>query len=94
MRCYANSSLVRNGYQIHGSKMDARLVDASLAVDDVTSSADLWTEAPLEYGQIQYLNNHRLGHNRSEFEDGNDPATKSHLYRLLHRSESRINCDS
>ena len=57
----ANSSLVRKGYQVHGSEMDAGLVDALRAVDDVTSSADLWIEAQLERGQVQYLNTHELG---------------------------------
>ena len=93
LRCRANSSLVRKGYQVHGSEMDAGLVDALRAVDDVTSSADLWIEAPLERGQVQYLNNHELGHYRSEFEDGDDPATKRHLYRLWHRSEGGVNYD-
>ena len=93
LRCRANSSLVRKGYQVHGSEMDAGLVDALRAVDDVTSSADLWIEAPLERGQVPYLNNHELGHYRSEFEDGDDPATKRHLYRLWHRSEGGVNYD-
>ena len=93
LRCRANSSLVRKGYKVHGTEMDSALIDALGAVDDVTSSADLWIEAPLERGQIQYLNNHELGHYRSEFEDSDDPATKRHLYRLWHRSEGGINYD-
>ena len=63
------------------------------AVDDVASSADPWIEAPLERGQVQYLNNHELSHYRSEFEDGDDPATKRHFYRLWHRSEGGVNYD-
>ena len=39
------------------------------------------------------LANHELGHYRSEFEDGDDPATKRHLYRLWHRSEGGVNYD-
>ena len=93
LRCRANSSLVRKGYKVHGTEMDSALIDALGAVDDVTSSADLWIEAPLERGQIQYLNNHELGHYRSEFEDSDDPATKRHLYRLWHRAEGGVNYD-
>ena len=93
LRCRANSSLVRKGYQVHGSEMDSALTEALAAVDDITSSPDLWIEAPLERGQIQYLNNHELGHYRSEFEDSDDPATKRHLYRLWHRNEGGINYD-
>lgn len=93
LRCRANSSLVRKGYAVHGSEMDPELVDALVAIDEVTSSQDLWIEAPLERGQIQYLNNHELGHYRSEFEDSDDPATKRHLFRLWHRVEGGINYD-
>ena len=93
LKCRANSSLVRKGYQVHGSDMDAALEAALAAVDEVTSSAELWIEAPLERGQVQYLNNHELGHYRSEFEDSDDPAKKRHLYRLWHRSEGAINYD-
>ncbi len=93
LRCRANSSLVRKGYSVHGSEMDQALVDALAAIDGVTLSQDLWIEAPLERGQIQYLNNHELGHYRSAFEDSDDPATKRHLYRLWHRTEGGINYD-
>jgi len=93
LRCRANSSLVRKGYAVHGAEMDSELIAALAAIDEVTSSQDLWIEAPLERGQIQYLNNHELGHYRSEFEDSDDPATKRHLYRLWHRAEGGINYD-
>lgn len=87
LRCRANSSLVRKGYSVAGVVMDDDLEAALQAVDRVTSADDLWIEAPLERGQVQYLNNHELGHYRSEFIDGEDPARKRHLYRLWHRSE-------
>ena len=93
LRCRANSSLVRKGYAVHDSEMDQELVEALAAIDEVTSSQDLWIEAPLERGQIQYLNNHELGHYRSEFEDSDDAATKRHLYRLWHRADGGINYD-
>ena len=87
LRCRANSSLVRKGYDVAGEVMDDGLEAALRAVDQVTSADDLWVEAPLERGQVQYLNNHELGHYRSEFIDGDDPAKKRHLYRLWNRSE-------
>jgi len=93
LRCRANSSLVRKGYDVAGTQMDAPLIDALHAIDEVTSSPDLWVEAPLERGQIQYLNNHELGHYRSEFEDSDDPQKKRHLYRLWHRHRGGINYD-
>ena len=93
LRCRANSSLVRKGYQVCGKAMDQSLIDAIDAIDDVTSSADLWIEAPLERGQIQYLNNHELGHYRSDFTDHSDQEKKRHLYRLWHRQDGAITYD-
>lgn len=81
----ANSSLVRKGYDVIGEIMDAPLAKALDAIDEVCSSEDIWYEAPIERGQIQYLNNHEVGHYRSEFRDHDDPEKKRHLFRLWHR---------
>ena len=81
----ANSSLVRKGYEVLGETMDSLLANALDAIDEVCSSEDIWFEAPLERGQLQYLNNHEVGHYRSEFRDHEDPEKKRHLFRLWHR---------
>ncbi|MDJ0955533.1 MAG: TauD/TfdA family dioxygenase [Arenicellales bacterium] len=86
----ANSSLVRKGYDVAGKSMDQELESALHAIDTVCASEDLWFEAPLERGQIQYLNNHEVGHYRSEFVDHEDPAKKRHLFRLWHREEGSV----
>ena len=86
LRCRANSSLVRKGYQVGKIEMDTILKNALEAIDEVTSSADLWIEAPLSRGEVQYLNNHELGHYRSDFVDHDDETKKRHLYRLWHRA--------
>ena len=91
--CRANSSLVRKGYSVIEHTIDASLSDALDAIDSVTSSADLWIEAPLERGQIQYLNNHQLGLYRSDFIDNEDSTKKRHLYRLWHRTSGQITYD-
>lgn len=83
----ANSSLVRKGYEVSGEPMDNALAEALDAIDEVCAAADLWYEAPLQRGQIQYLNNHEVGHYRSEFEDYDEAERKRHLYRLWHRAE-------
>lgn len=82
----ANVSLVRSGYKVSGQEMDAVLAEALEAVERVSRSEDLWYEAPIERGQMQYLNNQHLGHYRSEFQDNPDPAFKRHLFRTWHRS--------
>jgi len=91
--CRANSSLVRNGYAVIDQTIDGALSDALDAIDTITSSSDLWIEAPLERGQIQYLNNHQLGHYRSDFIDNDDIDKKRHLYRLWHRTKGQITYD-
>ncbi len=89
----ANSSLVRKGYEVAGEPMDERLAAALDAIDTVCADADLWYEAPLERGQIQYLNNHEVGHYRSAFEDFDGPERKRHLYRLWHRAAGSTSYD-
>ena len=66
LRCRANSSLIRKGYQVGKIADGHSLRNALEAIDEVTSSEDLWIEAPLSRGEIQYLNNHEL-HYRSDF---------------------------
>ena len=89
----ANASLVRKGYEVAGEPMDAELVAALAAIDEVCAQPDLWFEAPLERGQIQYLNNHEVGHYRSAFEDYAEPERKRHLYRLWHREAGSSSYD-
>jgi hypothetical protein len=93
LRCRANTALIKKGYEISGKKMDLSLVHAIEAIDEVTSSPDLWVEAPLSRGEVQYLSNHDLGHYRSDFKDFKDLNKKRHLYRLWHRSEGSISYD-
>lgn len=81
----ANSQLVRKGYEVAGEVMDQALAEALDAIDEVCACEDLWFEGPLEAGQMQYLNNHEVGHYRSAFKDSKDLRKKRHLFRLWHR---------
>ena len=89
----ANSSLVKKGYDVAGVPMEGALKSALDAIEEVCAGEDLWYEAPLERGQIQYLNNHEVGHYRSEFTDHPDPEKKRHLYRTWHREEGSSHYD-
>jgi alpha-ketoglutarate-dependent taurine dioxygenase len=82
----ANASLIRKGYEVAEQQMDDLLAAALDAIDEVCGAKDLWFEGPLQRGQIQYLNNHEVGHYRSAFEDHDDPQYKRHLYRMWHRN--------
>ncbi|MBX2882316.1 MAG: TauD/TfdA family dioxygenase [Granulosicoccus sp.] len=87
----ANTSLVRKGHEVAGQIMSPELKNALDVVDKVCADDDMWFEAPLEAGQIQYLNNHEIGHYRSAFTDHEEPEKKRHLFRLWHR-EAGTNC--
>jgi hypothetical protein len=89
----ANASLIRKGYEVAGVAMDQALAVALDAIDEVCASAELWYEAPLHRGQVQYLNNHEVGHYRSAFEDYDEHERKRHLYRLWHRDSGSTSYD-
>jgi hypothetical protein len=89
----ANASLIRKGYEVAGVAMDQGLTIALDAIDEVCAAPDLWYEASLQRGQIQYLNNHEVGHYRSAFEDYDEPERKRHLYRLWHREAGTTSYD-
>jgi hypothetical protein len=89
----ANASLIRKGYEVAGVAMDQELTNALDAIDEVCAAPDLWYEASLQRGQIQYLNNHEVGHYRSAFEDYDEPERKRHLYRLWHREAGTTSYD-
>ena len=73
--------------------MDEELKDALKTIEQVVSSSDLWIEAPLESGQIQFLNNLELVHYRSRFIDHEYPTLKRHLYRTWHRNSGARSYD-
>jgi alpha-ketoglutarate-dependent taurine dioxygenase len=89
----ANASLIRKGYEVAGESMDSLLAAALDAIDEVCAADDLWFEAALQRGQVQYLNNHEVGHYRSAFEDHDDAKRKRHLYRLWHREAGSSSYD-
>ncbi len=89
----ANVTLVRKGHEIAGRAMEPELADALDAVEAVANAADLWVEAPLLAGQLQYLNNRETAHYRGSFVDHPDPARKRHLYRTWHRDRGKRSYD-
>ena len=86
LKARVNVSLVHKGYKLAKIEMDDELKDSLESLAQVVSSPDLWIEAPLDRGQIQFLNNLELVHFRSHFNDHEDPRRKRHLYRTWHRN--------
>ncbi len=81
----ANASLVRKGYAVAGEPLDAELEEALALFEQTAHDPRMWFEAPLERGQLQYLDNVDVAHYRSAFRDHPDPACKRRLVRTWHR---------
>ena len=81
-----NISLVKKGYAGANEPLDHELEDALQAIQEVTSNSNLWVEAPIRRGQLQYLNNLDVLHYRNTFEDHEDSNLQRHLYRTWHRN--------
>ena len=81
-----NISLVKKGYAVANEPLDHELEDALQAIQEVTSNSNLWVEAPIRRGQLQYLNNLDVLHYRNTFEDHGDSNLQRHLYRTWHRN--------
>jgi len=81
--------LVELGYLRRGEEMDR---EGRVAFDALckTTDAEVFCKAfEFQRGQIQVLNNRRLGHRRTAFRDWDDSARKRHLVRLWIRDSGR-----
>ena len=77
----ANISLIRQGYEVTGTDLDADTAAALDAVAEITADPDLWAELPIGRGQLQFLNNREVAHYRYHFTDDDDPEMRRHLVR-------------
>lgn len=79
--------LIRAGYRVAGQPMDSEGEAALDAWEAITQDHALYKEFLFEPGQIQFVDNRRLGHCRTAFTDWPDPDRKRHLVRLWLRNE-------
>jgi hypothetical protein len=79
--------LIRAGYRVAGQSMDPEGEAALDAWEAITLDHGLYKEFLFEPGQIQFVDNRRLGHCRTAFTDWPDPERKRHLVRLWLRNE-------
>jgi len=80
-----NVSLIRKGYEVANTELDAETSDALGALQAVGDERSLWFELAVERGHIQLLSNTSIVHYRSEFTDDPDPMLKRHLIRTWYR---------
>ena len=55
---------------------------ALAAVEELLQRQSLWLEFDLQPGQMLFVNNHWILHNRTAFEDDTDPERRRHYSRL------------
>jgi len=80
---------VRNGHALAGVPLDPEGEAALEALDQVMDAPRLHREFFFERGQIQILDNRRLGHKRTGFRDSPERELRRHLVRLWLRDRGR-----
>ena len=83
--------LIEYGYELSGEPMDAETRAAVTKLCEIMERPELNRSFDFRPGQIQVLNNRRLGHRRTAFEDWPEPDRRRHLLRLWVRREGGRN---
>jgi alpha-ketoglutarate-dependent taurine dioxygenase len=78
--------LVRQGAEVKGVEMDDRAEQALAAIAQITEAPYLGLTLTFEPGQIQIVNNKRIGHRRTGFSDWPEAERRRHLVRLWMRN--------
>ena len=84
-----STGLVRQGHKMLNMAMDERTRESLESLDAVMEDPALGKSFAFEAGQIQIVNNRRLGHRRTGFKDWPEPERKRHLVRIWLRDEGR-----
>lgn len=81
--------IIRQGYELAGVEMDPAAKAALEALRAITESPQLGKSFEFARGQIQIVNNRKLGHRRTGYTDHSDPARRRHLVRIWIRNHGR-----
>lgn len=82
-----NRRLLEVGHELMGEPIDADGIAALDALYDVMSDPAINFTFQLEAGQVQYLQNWRCAHERTEYVDYDAPERRRHLVRIFLRDE-------
>ena len=82
------------GHEKAAQPLTSRQVDALKLVNDLLSSPEFRIEFDLLPGQMLFVNNHWILHNRTAFEDHSDPQMRRHYVRLWLKRASTQDVDS
>jgi alpha-ketoglutarate-dependent taurine dioxygenase len=80
---------INGGYTLKDEPIDEAGAKSLAAMLEIFEDPALSFEFDLEPGQMQFVDNRSLGHSRTAFVDGPDPAEKRHLVRLWLRDRGR-----
>lgn len=83
------SWIMKQGYDVAGASMDPATKAAFDAFSEATEEPGFGKEFAFARGQIQIVNNRRIGHRRTGFVDWPDGQKKRHLVRLWVRTKGR-----
>jgi len=80
---------VRHGYARCGAEVDAEGEAAMEAMETVMNEPGVGLDLAFEPGQIQILDNRRIGHKRTRYSDWPEPERKRRLVRMWLRDAGR-----
>jgi hypothetical protein len=89
LRATLATDLNHQGHFLARKDMGEEAKAALAAIDAVMEEPGLGKVFTFERGQIQMVNNRRLGHRRTAYTDSPDPALKRHLVRIWLRNHGR-----
>ena len=84
-----STRLILGGYEVAGEAIDDLGREAVEVVAAALDAPGACRDFQFEPGQIQILNNRRLGHRRTAFKDWPDSDQRRHLVRLWFRDSGR-----
>lgn len=90
--CYS-SRVIKDGYRMAEQTLDAETERFLDAMNAILTDPAFWLDLQFEPGQIQIINNGRIGHARTAFVDHPEPERKRHLIRLWFREHGRPSYD-
>lgn len=89
LACRLSHRHVINGYRMADVEMDSTSKEALEVLESTMQEPQFCRDFFFEPGQIQIVDNRRLGHRRTGFVDYEEPERKRHLIRLWLRENGR-----
>jgi len=89
VRARYNRSLIPVGYELEGKTLNAEGRAAIDAISELLSEPENHVTFTLVAGQMQFVNNFKMAHLRSDYVDFDEPDRKRHLIRIFLRDYGR-----